>query len=151
MYEGELAGLVVAEVEFLSEEESEKFIAPDWFGADVTDDKKYKNKNLATNKTEEKSLFKQSEKKKEVENKNREYPLEEGKNKIIDLIKEKIAKQDGNIIVQVAGGTSSGKTSAVAEAIKNSFGDDAIIISCDDYYRGKTFMNSEQEKGNILN
>lgn len=49
IYEGELEGLVVAEVEFESVGESEKFKnhKPSWFLREVTEDKKYKNKNLA--------------------------------------------------------------------------------------------------------
>ncbi len=46
IFEGCLEGLVVVEVEFANEEEVEKFIAPDWFGIDVTLDKRYANKNL---------------------------------------------------------------------------------------------------------
>jgi adenylate cyclase len=47
IYSGELEGLVVAEVEFESEEESSHFTPPDWFGEEVTHDERYKNKNLA--------------------------------------------------------------------------------------------------------
>jgi CYTH domain-containing protein len=49
VYKGALAGLVVAEVEFPSIRDSEKFIAPSWFGREVTEDKGFKNKNLALN------------------------------------------------------------------------------------------------------
>lgn len=47
VYRGALSGLTVAEVEFESLEESQKFSPPEWFGEEVTYDKKYKNKNLA--------------------------------------------------------------------------------------------------------
>jgi adenylate cyclase len=47
VYDGALAGLVVAEVEFGSEEESGAFEPPEWFGAEVTDDPRYKNRALA--------------------------------------------------------------------------------------------------------
>jgi len=47
IYSGELEGLVVAEVEFESEEESVSFVPPSWFGEEVTHDERYKNKNLA--------------------------------------------------------------------------------------------------------
>ena len=46
VYEGSLAGLTVAEVEFSSVEESEKFLLPEWFDEELTYDKAYKNKNL---------------------------------------------------------------------------------------------------------
>jgi CYTH domain-containing protein len=47
IFEGKLEGLVVAEVEFKSFDDIKNFITPSWFGLDVTDDKRYKNKNLA--------------------------------------------------------------------------------------------------------
>jgi len=47
VYDGSLTGLVVAEIEFASEEESAAFVPPDWFGAEVTDDPRYKNRALA--------------------------------------------------------------------------------------------------------
>jgi CYTH domain-containing protein len=43
---GENAGLVVAEVELESEDQS--FERPDWLGAEVTDDRRYLNSNLCT-------------------------------------------------------------------------------------------------------
>ena len=47
VFEGALAGLVVAEVEFASLEEARAFTPPAWFGADVSDDRRYKNQSLA--------------------------------------------------------------------------------------------------------
>jgi len=46
VFEGALAPLKFAEVEFDSVEEAENFTAPDWFGEDVTFEAKYKNSNL---------------------------------------------------------------------------------------------------------
>ncbi len=40
-------GLVVAEVEFESEDECRAFVPPQWLGEDVTDDPRYKNTALA--------------------------------------------------------------------------------------------------------
>ena len=40
-------GLIIAEVEFSSEEEALSFTAPDWFGEDVTRIPKYKNAVMA--------------------------------------------------------------------------------------------------------
>ena len=39
--------LVIAEVEFESEEEAGEFCPPDWFGEDVTYDRRYHNSNLS--------------------------------------------------------------------------------------------------------
>lgn len=47
IYEGALEGLVVAEVEFESAAAAERFVPPDWFGAEVTGDDAYKNRRLA--------------------------------------------------------------------------------------------------------
>ena len=47
IYEGGLEGLITAEVEFSSENESLNFIPPDWFGPEITSDKRYKNQSLA--------------------------------------------------------------------------------------------------------
>jgi adenylate cyclase len=47
VYDGELKGLVIAEVEFVSVEESARFVPPDWFDKEVTYDKKFRNRNLA--------------------------------------------------------------------------------------------------------
>ena len=42
-----LQGLVIAEVEFPSIEESRQFAPPDWFAGDVTEDRRFKNQHLA--------------------------------------------------------------------------------------------------------
>ncbi|SHJ61440.1 CYTH domain-containing protein [Anaerocolumna jejuensis DSM 15929] len=47
IFEGELKGLVFAEVEFKSEEEAKAFKLPDWFSEEVTFDDRYKNNVLA--------------------------------------------------------------------------------------------------------
>ena len=47
VYSGVLAGLMVAEVEFGSEDAADAFEPPEWFGAEVTDDARFKNQRLA--------------------------------------------------------------------------------------------------------
>jgi CYTH domain-containing protein len=47
VYGGALEGLVIAEVEFVSVEDSRAFTAPDWFGGEVTADDRYRNSSLA--------------------------------------------------------------------------------------------------------
>jgi adenylate cyclase len=46
-FEGPLAGLVIAEVEFESVNASRNFEPPDWFGRELTDDESYSNRRLA--------------------------------------------------------------------------------------------------------
>jgi adenylate cyclase len=48
VYEGDLEGLVIAEVEFASEEEARRFEPPDWLGEEATGDERYLNETLAT-------------------------------------------------------------------------------------------------------
>ena len=47
IFQGKLAPLRLVEVEFASVEDAEKFVAPDWFGDDVTNSKEYHNSNLS--------------------------------------------------------------------------------------------------------
>ncbi len=47
VFKGDLQGLRLVEVEFPSEASAAAFEPPEWFGPDVTSDKRYKNKNLA--------------------------------------------------------------------------------------------------------
>lgn len=47
IYEGKLQGLMTTEVEFSSVEAAEKFVAPTWFGRDVSEEKAYKNTSLS--------------------------------------------------------------------------------------------------------
>jgi adenylate cyclase len=47
VYEGELAGLNVAEIEFDTEEQARAFEPPAWLGDEVTGDERFLNENLA--------------------------------------------------------------------------------------------------------
>ncbi len=47
VFEGDLAPLIIAEVEFPTIEEAENFVPPAWFAEDVTSDPKYQNSNLS--------------------------------------------------------------------------------------------------------
>lgn len=47
VFEEDLNGLVIVEVEFNSVEEANAFHAPDWFGEDVTNSGKYHNSHLS--------------------------------------------------------------------------------------------------------
>jgi CHAD domain-containing protein len=49
VYEGRLEGLLVAEVEFPSEQRSREFTPPAWLGTEITGDEQYANRNLAVN------------------------------------------------------------------------------------------------------
>jgi adenylate cyclase len=47
VYHGALGGLVTAEVEFDSVAASDVFTPPAWFGTEVTEDRRYRNRELA--------------------------------------------------------------------------------------------------------
>jgi adenylate cyclase len=47
VYDGALAGLLTAEIEFPSEASSQAFAAPEWLGREVTGDERYANRTLA--------------------------------------------------------------------------------------------------------
>ncbi len=46
IYTGILDGLIVAEVEFPLIDKAKSFIQPNWFSREVTEDERYKNRNL---------------------------------------------------------------------------------------------------------
>ncbi|MEG2451699.1 MAG: CYTH domain-containing protein [Clostridium sp.] len=52
VFEGEYQGLVLAEVEFPTEEEALAFVPPEWFSQDVTFSGEYQNSRLAMNPKE---------------------------------------------------------------------------------------------------
>jgi adenylate cyclase len=47
VFGGKLVGLVVAEVEFPSEQEARDFAPPKWFGREVSEDSRFRNASLA--------------------------------------------------------------------------------------------------------
>lgn len=47
VFKGDLAPLIIAEVEFDSEDEAVNFAPPEWFDQDVTEDPRYHNSNLS--------------------------------------------------------------------------------------------------------
>ena len=46
VFEGHMKGLIMAEVEFASMEDAKGFNPPQWFGEDVTEDRRYHNSNM---------------------------------------------------------------------------------------------------------
>ncbi len=67
------------------------------------------------------------------------YNLKKGIEKIKDRIEKLTEEIERPVIVSVAGGSASGKTSKVAKRINELF-PDSQILSLDDYYKGKEFM-----------
>lgn len=149
-------GMVLAEVEFTTDEEADNFVAPPWLGEEVTDDTNFNSFSLATTGMPEGYVgpsVKQDDTVVEDEPVDivPEYEKEAGIARIIDFVKEKIAAGRDSVVVQIAGGSASGKTSAVAKQVKDYFGNLATIFSMDDYYKGVGFMNAQKAQGIELN
>jgi len=136
VYSESLDGLVVVEVEFADLELAKSFEAPDWFGDEVTGQVVYSNRALAAEGLPEEEQI--------------EYELAGGVEMLTRMIDEKMSG-DASVVVQVAGGSASGKTSEVAAKIKEQYGEGAILLSMDDYYRGIEFMDEQAAAGNELN
>lgn len=47
VYEEDLSGLITVEVEFPTSEKASSFLPPTWFGAEITNNGRYKNRSLA--------------------------------------------------------------------------------------------------------
>ena len=159
VFKNDLEGHLTIEVEFENEEDSKNFVPPDWFDEDLTGDERYKNQNLALRGIPEREKGQENI---DSLQKNKEdldipkYELEEGVGKLIEKIEEKMVQTEGTIIVEVAGGSASGKTSKVAEQVKEKFSNDAIIFSMDNYYRGgnytrKNDLNFDQPEAIDIN
>ncbi len=145
VYKGKLTGLVMGEVEFRSVEEAMSFEVPVWFGKDVTEDEYYKNKSLSgpSYANAQKLIRRMAEAPK--------YLLDKGIQEVIHRIELLSSKLGRPIVVEIAGGSASGKTSAVAFKIKEAFGETALLISLDDYYLGLKYIMQKEAEGEKIN
>ncbi len=78
------------------------------------------------------------------------YKLYKGIDAVIIWIREKLMQRDNpnqSIIISIAGGSSTGKSTQVSEVIKEAFFGAAKIINADNYYYGSSFMRAMKEKG----
>lgn len=143
IFHDQLEGITTAEVEFDTKEEAEAFIPPDWFDAEVTEDGRFAGQSLALHgipgEKDDNTITPQV------------FETEEGLARLMEIITEKMDSSDQPVIVEIAGGSASGKTSRVAEAVKQKFGTAAVMVTMDDYYRGATYMKGQAEQGVNLN
>lgn len=139
VFHGPLSGLVIAEVEFKSVKEAKTFKPYGWFGPEVTGDLEYGNYALALRYSRRGD--------------HKTAPVMDLEDGLIHALEEIKARKDGggNIVVLVAGGSASGKTSRVAERLVGFFKDEAVLLSGDDYYKGMAFMKKMASKGRPLN
>ncbi len=132
IYKDKLSGLNVAEIEFDSIDKAESFKQPNWFSFEVTYDKRYYNSSLAAN------------------GKPPEIKLKDGLSLAKNTIDLAITSSNKPVTVLIAGGSGSGKTS-FAKDLKAQFGDDAALISLDDYYFGPKYIEELSKSGQKIN
>ena len=60
IFDGDLEGLIMAEVEFASESEANEYIPPEWLGEEVTDNPAFHNSTMSKLSEEERDAFLQS-------------------------------------------------------------------------------------------
>ncbi len=70
--------------------------------------------------------------------------LDDGIKHLIDRIAELESKSPSPIIVEIAGGSGSGKTTRVLAKLKEKFQDRALLISIDDYYLGASHFKGRK-------
>ncbi len=139
-----LEGLCTAEIEFETEIQNNNFIVPSWLNKEVTYDEKFKNKYLIHQNPIEKN-------KPLIEITVPIYQKEEGVSHLIELIDKANKTSKEPIIVALAGGSASGKTT-IANFLYDYFKKDSIILTMDDYYLGNKFMEEyKKETGITLN
>jgi hypothetical protein len=123
IYGGDLEGYTSVEVEFHNQDERDKFTPPEWFGREITDDLQYKNQSLAvyglplaSDFTDE-SVINQPP---EVLNIPR-YERDHGIDELIKSTEDKVRESTGGpVVIEIAGGSASDKTSAVAAELKKT-------------------------------
>ncbi len=142
VYREKLSGLLVAEVEFTSQSEAKNFIVPEFFWKEVTDDNAYKNQRLFSAKIHD-----------ILSRDNGILTLEwqHWVSALIGMIYDKLEIQSGNILVNVAWGSASWKTSAVASKLEVEFWEEALVLSADDYYMWATYMKEQADEWSHLN
>lgn len=143
-----LSGLVTAEVEFDDGDDSGKFVAPWWLGKELTGNNLFSNQNLARVSDIGELEDGLGE---EDEWHIREYGLETGIVELKTTISGIMPHLNRPVIVLVAGGSASGKTSAVALRLANEFNGLARVVSMDDYSRGNSFVEDQLSCGVELN
>ena len=68
----------------------------------------------------------------------------------IEMINEKLNTQE-KVVVFVAGGSASGKTSQVAKKLAEHFAESCALVSADNYYHGNEFMEECKNRGESIN
>jgi predicted adenylyl cyclase CyaB len=139
VFHGEAEGYKNAEVEFKTKKESRAFVAPDWFGEEVTNDPRHNSKNIllygAPAETNGGVVL--------------ALKTRQGIKKAVSEIKTLVRAQNRSVFVLIGAGSSAGK-GEIVKALEAILGEDFTYISGDDYYYGLPFMEQEWKRGNNI-
>ena len=127
-----LKGLCTAEIEFKNDLDNNNFVVPEWLDEEITYNENFKNKSLIKHNPLEKI-------KNKVEIRVPVYNKEDGISYLIKTISSKIQSSTEPLIVAIAGGSASGKTT-IADFLYDYFKENAAIITMDNYYYGIKYM-----------
>lgn len=137
LFADDLDGLRIVEIEFESDETMHSFQPLDWFGPEVSSDDRFSNARLGLDGLPMPfELWRRF-------GRPRRWPevgLDDGLTTVIDLLERRLSTATRPLIVGTAGGSASGKTSRVASELARRFGERAVVLSMDDYYRGRKVM-----------
>ncbi|MCL5429936.1 MAG: CYTH domain-containing protein [Candidatus Marsarchaeota archaeon] len=141
IFKGKLFGMVMAEVEFDTPEERQKFTPPEWCEVEVTTDSRYLGRRLAVEGLpQDKMIFGLL---RDIREKNRKVmPLMDGVAAAVRQIDRSRAELDLYnrnipIVIGIAGKTASGKSSEVAAKLNHLYTNEIAIISMDDFYKSR--------------
>lgn len=144
VYWEKLAWLHALEVEFANEDLSQAYLIPPYVTKEVTQDKRFSNANLSTQSLHE--LFRADELAEILS-----IPYVEpdvGIDNIVARAKSQYKKWSP-VVIRIAGGSASWKTSKVADKIAEWL-PWSCIISLDDYSLWNTFIATQEKLGNSI-
>lgn len=142
-----LSGLRMVEVEFERDEDARNFQPLFWFGPEVTEDDRFSNARLGVDGLP--LVFKLWQHFGQPP----QWPtatVERGLPPTAFYLERHLSGANRPTIIGVAGGSASGKTTRVAAAVQQAFGGRAVILSMDDYFRGKSYLAAANAEGRHL-
>lgn len=142
-----LGGLKIAEIEFGTNASLESFQPLPWFGPEVSDDDRFSNARLGVEGLP--PVFRLWERFGKPLRRP-EVPVDVGLDAVTEVIKIELGQRQRPLILGTAGGSASGKTTRVAAELHRRFPGQSVIVTQDDYYRGRSFMARSEASGRKL-
>ena len=145
VYHKQLEELVLLEVEFPSLEASQQWQPPDWFGLEVSTDRRYRNQSLALN-----GLPLDFDLRRLVPDQiGQRMSIPEAVAALTSVLQRRLPFMDRPMIVGVVGGSAAGKTSQVSVAIQRELPGIVKVMSQDNYYRGRQWLEAESQQRQV--